>query len=216
LDRKLTDPTKSETRWVNQMVIESNRLKELIDEFLQTDRIKGGQLVYMWKEYHLRTVLGDSINEFHFSHPNRLILFTDQLRKTASDVVISDADKLMQVFSNLFDNAAKFSKPDSPIVVTLDFKAPFFTITIRDEGKGIAAEDLPFIFDEYYKVVDKDQNDGMGLGLFLVKNIVDKHHGIIKIDSTVKKGTTVSLKLRRKRILEQQPSVFNDVAKASH
>jgi len=208
LDRKLTDTQTPEARWVDQLVVESNRLKELIDDFLQTDRIKGGELTYSWKECDLVAVLRNSINEFHFTHPDRLVLFDDRLKNAVNSIIISDVDKLMQVFDNLLGNAAKFSASDTPIAVTMSFKAPFFVITIEDKGKGISPDDLPFIFDEYYKVADKDQSEGMGLGLFLVKNIIEKHHGIIKIDSELQKGTIITLKLRRK-LIANQSSIFN-------
>jgi two-component system, OmpR family, phosphate regulon sensor histidine kinase PhoR len=111
-----------------------------------------------------------------------------------SDKIIADPAKLGQLISNLFSNACRYSPPESEIVIDLNYKKPFFVLHIIDHGKGIEKSELAKIFDENYQGM-ADRNQGMGLGLFLAKHIVETHHGDIHIKSKVSRGTTVQVKL---------------------
>ncbi len=191
------DPESSEFKWSENLLSETRRLTDLVNELLQTNTIKSGKLQFTWKECHLIDTIEKVITSYSFSAPRRQITFRNEI-PTGQDVVIGDADKLFQVFDNVLDNAIKFSSSDKPIVIEACLEEPFLTVEIIDEGKGIPRKDLPHVFEEFYKSESDTMhmNPGMGLGLFLVKTILTQHHGKIQISSS-KKGTKVTIKLRR-------------------
>ncbi|MBO7632902.1 MAG: HAMP domain-containing protein, partial [Lachnospiraceae bacterium] len=106
-------------------------------------------------------------------------------------MMMGDYDRLRQMFMVIFDNAIKFSGENSKIYVTLksgEDGSPM-TVSIRDEGIGISKEELPFIFDKFYKSKLRMNAKGTGLGLAIAKNIALKHDGEIKVESEPGKGT---------------------------
>jgi signal transduction histidine kinase len=200
LQNKLRDTTTSEGRWVHELSIETRRLVNLVNELLQINTIKSGKLQYSWKECSLRDIIRQAIASYRFAYPNRLVFFEDQL-KVGTDTVVGDMDKLKQVFDNLLGNAGKYSGLDSPIEISLSGKPEKFIIQVQDRGIGIPRKDLPHVFDEFYKVENKDHIvEGMGLGLFLVKTMILQHHGSISIDSKRNIGTKVTIELPRSSI----------------
>ncbi|WP_052339240.1 sensor histidine kinase [Gorillibacterium massiliense] len=109
-----------------------------------------------------------------------------------------DYARLVQVFSNLFSNAYKYTNSGS-ILVTLTDKGTEDQVTITDTGMGIAAEELPFIFERFYRG-EKSRNrktGGAGIGLAIVKAIVEAHEGLIFVESTVHQGTKVTVRFPR-------------------
>jgi signal transduction histidine kinase len=108
-----------------------------------------------------------------------------------SDYVFGDFDKLLQVVINILNNAAKYAPAHSTVTISLGKEEKTLYIRIADEGKGIAKEDLPKIFNKYYQSEKKKK--GLGLGLYLVRSIVRLHGGHITVVSTVGKGTTLTI-----------------------
>ena len=106
-------------------------------------------------------------------------------------MMMGDYDRLRQMFMVIFDNAVKFSEENSKIYVTLKSgeDGEPMTVSIRDEGIGISKEELPFIFDKFYKSKLRMNAKGTGLGLAIAKNIALKHDGEIKVESEPGKGT---------------------------
>lgn len=114
-----------------------------------------------------------------------------------TDVMRADADRarLMQLFQNLLGNAVKFCKAGDSITVASQTRGASAHIEISDTGPGIAADDLPHIFDPYYSASKKHQKTGTGLGLYIGKGIVDAHGGQIRCNSEPGVGTTFSIAL---------------------
>ena len=108
--------------------------------------------------------------------------------------VMADRERIQQALSNLVGNAIKFSAAGSTIVVVPRREADEVVISVVDNGKGIAAEQLPRVFDRYWQSSRTDRQ-GAGLGLAIAKGIVEAHGGRIWIESTPGKGTTASFSL---------------------
>lgn len=197
LSNKFPKDINPQSRWIEELVWETGRLTSLVNELLEISRIKGGQFQYVWRECHLKQVIERAISDVHFSYPKRTITFIDKL-KIRQDVVIGDFGKLLQVVINILDNAAKFSSGVTVISVTLKSRGSDLVIIIKDSGQGIQNKELPKIFEGFYRGNNAIQ--GMGLGLFLAKNVMVQHHGYIDIRSKVGKGTTVELTLPRAKI----------------
>lgn len=192
LHGKLAGTNTTEARWVEQLANENVRLTNLVNELLEINRIKSGKLKYILRECHLSEILLRIKEIFKFSHPHREIIIEDRLG--GIDVVIGDYDKILQMVSNLLSNAIKFSAPDSKIRVTLADKKSNLLISVQDKGIGISKKDLPKITEGYHQG-EGHNIEGMGLGLFLVKDIVTRLQGKLKIHSKVNKGTTIQVLL---------------------
>lgn len=105
-----------------------------------------------------------------------------------------DRNSLVEVFVNLFDNAIKYSPEKTKVTITSVTKKNTAVTTITDQGIGIAKDDLPHIFDRFYRAdKSRSQADGHGLGLSIAKKIVTAHNGTMLVASVLKKGTTFTL-----------------------
>jgi CheY-like chemotaxis protein len=110
-------------------------------------------------------------------------------------VLRADARRVVQVLTNLFTNAAKYSAPTTPIIVTAEKGEKEVTVHVRDAGVGIAAEKMPLLFRKFVQVQERGVK-GTGLGLFICKGIVEAHGGRIWAESDGKgKGTVFSFTL---------------------
>lgn len=183
----------SEAHWVEELSRECFRLMNLVSELLQIEHARNGKLQYSWKQCSLAEVVNRARLNFRFSHPDYKIIFYNKL-ENCPDLVIGDFDKLMQVTTNLLDNAVKFSSFNTPITVHLKSESPHLILTVKDQGTGIARRDCSQIFKRFFRG-SKSRREGMGLGLFLVKNIIEQHHGKIKIHSKENQGTAIEVKL---------------------
>lgn len=183
------------TEWIDSLHAECYRLKFLINDFLETSRISTGRLHYDLKECQLKTITDRVIDNFRFNYPDRKLILRNNIR-TKNDIVIGDSDRLIQALTNLLDNSAKFSASDTVISMILRSNDSDFIITVKDQGKGIDKKDLPKIFERYFKG-DGNQHEGLGLGLFLVKTIIEYHHGSVTLCSKLNKGTIAEIKLPR-------------------
>lgn len=193
LYRKYKNTKSSVSSWVQELHSESSRLTQLVHELLEVNRIRTGQFEYVWQETSLRQIINKTIHNFQIIFPDRKIVFND-LVKDSEDVIIGDSGKLRQVFSNLLENADKFSPSNDEITVKLSSNNSDVVVTVTDKGKGIAAKDLTYIFEEFYRRTDFEK-EGIGIGLYIAKNIIDKHRGEIKVSSKRNKGTAVIVTL---------------------
>lgn len=195
---KLAKADTPESRWVEELSWESYRLTLLVNELMEINRVKTGQFHYTWKECCIREIVGRALKDFRFTHPQNKVVLKNKL-KTGKSLIIGDYNKLLQVITNLLDNAVKFSPPDKAITIVLRRKPGYVISEIKDKGKGISRKDLPYIFDMFYKG-ENHTREGLGIGLFLAKNIITNHHGTICIKSNKNKGTTVEIKLPAPKI----------------
>lgn len=108
-----------------------------------------------------------------------------------------DSDLWRRIIKELIWNAVRYSSPGSTIHCTLDCFDDRFTFTVIDQGIGIPADDLPHVFEMFYRGINVQNLPGSGLGLPIVKRLVDLHHGKIDIQSKVGQGTTVEVTLPR-------------------
>ena len=116
-----------------------------------------------------------------------------------SETIEADKDKITQVFINLLSNAIKYTNKNGEVHITIDSLKDKIKVTVKDNGIGISESDLPYIFERFYRA-DKSRTrstGGSGIGLSIVKNIIDAHNGTIKAISTLHKGTSIIVELPR-------------------
>lgn len=170
---------------------ELSRLQELSNSLLQLTYLhKNGGNNYN-EEVLLNAVIQAAYKKIAPIAKKKHILFT--LAKVPG-YVQGDKQSLIEVFVNLSENAIKYSPEKTTIALTSKSEKRTVHITLIDQGDGIASEDLPHIFERFYRT-DKSRSkaDGYGLGLSIVKKIVTAHNGTITAKSTLGKGTTFIL-----------------------
>ncbi|HYS80296.1 MAG TPA: ATP-binding protein [Anaeromyxobacteraceae bacterium] len=111
--------------------------------------------------------------------------------------VVADSNRLERVLMNLLTNALKYSAPGSAVVVRLSCDATDAGIEVEDEGQGIAVEDLPHLFERYFRAVGTSRHEGMGLGLYTARRLVEAHGGTIGVTSVAGKGSLFRVRLPR-------------------
>ncbi len=115
--------------------------------------------------------------------------------RLAPMVVRGVHDRLARAVANLLDNAGKYSRPGGVVEVRLFSAGDESVLTVRDHGAGIAAEDLPYVFDRFYRAPGARSMPGSGLGLAIVRQVVDSHGGTVTADAPGDGGTLVRLAL---------------------
>lgn len=112
-------------------------------------------------------------------------------------VIMADRDRITQVVVNLLSNAVKYTPQNGEIIIKMEASKKLVLLTIEDNGIGIGAADLPFIFERFYRV-DRSRNrktGGAGIGLAIVKSIVHAHNGTIRVESQLGRGTIFQIQL---------------------
>jgi len=170
---------------------QTGKLARLVDELLDVSRIESGRLELRIADVDLPELLAEVMRRHQLmATKHDLRLHYDPEHKLG---VRADRDHLEQVMNNLLGNAMKYSPNGGPIDVTVrraDEQGVEFSVS--DHGIGIRAAELERVFGLFYRSPDRSARDvgGMGLGLYITKEIVDRHEGRIWADSEVGKGTT--------------------------
>lgn len=179
--------------WVDVLHTETEQLTQLINELLTKEKFSLYDMDYSFKKINLQDVIQDTLEKYQTTHPQRIFTFIDKTKKGNAKVINADYNKLQQVIINILNNAVKFSPSTSPITVALEATKTHISFAIVDQGHGIAKNIKKNLFDKFFK--GDPRKDGMGLGLYVAKTIIDKHHGKIRIKSAIPKGTTVQVYL---------------------
>lgn len=177
--------------YVKNITRETKRLTSLVNALLQVNQVERDQITYLFKKERLRSILKHVSKSFSLTNPKYTLTMIDSL-DGKNDVIHADKQKIFQVFNNLLQNAAQFSSPQDPITMNVRETKDRYEVRIVDKGEGISKEELAKIFNQFYKV-PTNKKDGMGLGLFLSKSIMEHHGGEITVDSTKNVGTKVTL-----------------------
>ncbi|MBI2590455.1 MAG: GAF domain-containing protein [Candidatus Blackburnbacteria bacterium] len=198
LYKRLQNENATETKWVQELRWEVGRLTRLVNDLLTVSSVQTGEIQYRMQLSDLPEIVSRAVNSAGLSHPQHKFSVKNELFGKET-VFWGDPEKIFQVLTNVLNNAAKFSPTSQKINTTIDYVNNNFIVKIQDKGKGIGKNDLPHIFDGFYKGKG-NYRGGMGLGLFLAKSIIDKHKGKIKVASLIDKGTTVTINLPKVKI----------------
>jgi len=182
---------------LSRMEVQVKQLERLIGELLDVSKLQAGRLEYVLEPVNLDALLRDVAETMQQVSATHTIV----VRGTAPGSLVGDKDRLEQVFTNLLSNAIKYA-PDAPLIeMEVSASAETVTISVRDQGMGIPKEQREKIFERFYRAFDPSQRavPGLGMGLYIVAEIVKQHGGTITVDSTVGKGSTFTVTLPWKR-----------------
>ena len=179
---------------------ELNRQKILIERLLIAGRLESGMMKLDHLPLDLLPIVEESVRAVKpIASKKNIALNLTAAPDTAR--IIGDKSGLQQVFINLINNAAKFSPEGSPIDIDVQNEEESVLVTISDHGLGIPAEALPHLFERFYRArnVTIAEIPGSGIGLYIVKTIVEELGGRIQVESVINEGTKFLVRLMRSR-----------------
>lgn len=156
-------------------------MKRLVDDLLFLARTEAEALRFEPECVLLAPLLEKIGDESHMLGRDKQIRLETRLTTEPARVFI-DARRLRQALLIVIDNAIKYSPAERRVWLTLTVDEQFAAITVRDQGQGIRADDLPHVFDRFYRST-RSAGDGLGLGLPIAKRLIEKQHGRIELDS---------------------------------
>lgn len=173
---------------------ESGRMITLVEDIMRLSQIENEGALNNIQPVAMDQVVGQTIRVLEPVADEKNVSLTFEGNPLTIE---ADEGMMHELVFNLCDNAIKYNRPGGSVTITLQKRAPFGVITVKDTGIGIAQENQKRIFERFYRV-DKSrskQTGGTGLGLSIVKHIVEVHQGIIHVDSHEQEGTTVTVKI---------------------
>ncbi len=171
----------------------TDRLTELVDHLLDMSQLNAGLLKLEKQPISISKLIREAVAEAKLTAPRHQIVLN--MRKGLPRVNI-DAKRIRQVLDNLIDNACKYSKEGSSVVVQAHRGGSELHISVADQGIGIPAGDLERVFDWMYRIEKRlPQEEGLGLGLSISKGLVQAHGGRIWMESEEGKGSKCSFTL---------------------
>jgi len=171
---------------------ECDRLTRLISDLLNVSRIEAGRALDLNPKPVTLAPLVEKVVSVQRSYTNKHNLIVDMDEDLP--IIIADEDKIDQILTNLTNNAIKYSPKGGDIIIRGHKNDLGVEITITDQGMGIPETHLPKVFERFHRVDNRDTREvgGTGIGLYLVKHLVEAHGGTIRVDSEVGKGSTFS------------------------
>ncbi len=169
-----------------------NRINRLIDDMLDIGRLNAGKLSLAKEEIdlcNLVTEAAERLEDLAAANGSKILL-----EKCDETLGQWDRFRLEQVFTNLLTNAVKYGK-GQPVMVMITKDSQHAIVAIQDKGIGISKEDQERIFGQFERAIESKEISGLGLGLYIVKNILEAHGGSITVESSVGAGATFIVKL---------------------
>jgi two-component system phosphate regulon sensor histidine kinase PhoR len=182
---------------------EADRLTQMVAELTQLSRIETGQAELRMATINLNTLIDEVIAEMGPLAERQQVALVKQLSPDLPPVK-ADRDRIRQTITNLVHNAIKFNKPNGRVTVTTSYDSGSVMVAVADTGIGISKDDLPHIFERFYKADKARTGRGSGLGLAIAKHTIQAHGGDISAQSEEGKGSVFSFSLPR-----QEPPRFN-------
>lgn len=186
VDGVVTDEDKV-NQYYSRILSECKGMQRLVGDLLLLSKMQNPDFVVEKEPVNIAQIFDDLIRSVHAISEEKNISVEIE-KDQPIYMMMGDYDRLRQMFLIILDNAIKFTEENSMIHIILS-KTDKLRVSIRDEGIGISKEDLPSIFDKFYKSKLKQNEQGSGLGLAIAKQIALKHGGTIEVNSTLGAGT---------------------------
>ena len=186
LERMKDAPTPMLPALLNQAGKSMNKVTALVDELLNAGRLAEGQLHLKKTSFNLSKAIDECCVHVTAADTHQI---TQQGVKDV--MVVADSERIQRVIVNLVNNAVKYAIGSKEIVISVEQEPRTVKVSVADNGPGITPEKIPHIFNRYYRT-DRNggQYSGLGLGLYISKEIVNKHGGEIGVESETGKGST--------------------------
>ncbi len=205
LNRMAGDITEKQEQLLSRAKERAKGLLELIKDLLDLSKIEAGKMVQYKEPISLKDIIQKVVDLMKAVAEEKKIYLEFQSPKQ-NPIINADRMGMEEIFTNIISNAIKYTPEGGRVWITLEEEGGFTKTTISDTGIGIKKEDIPRIFDKFYRVKDAETRriTGTGLGLSIVKSIVEAHLGSISVESEAGKGTKFTVLLPK----ESSPAIY--------
>jgi len=183
-------------RFLTKALKQLERINALISELLDISKIEAGKLSFHMETFDLREMILDVVETFHFSSQTHAIFVNNA---QGDYTVEADRQRMEQVMINLITNAIKYSPDANNVHVMLESSILEVSVQVTDEGMGLDRDQQEKVFARFYQVKGTSKMAGLGLGLYLSKEIIDRHGGRIGVNSRLGKGSTFYFSIPRRQ-----------------
>lgn len=173
------------------------RLETMVREFLEYSQLVSSQVTLNLSNTDITQLLQQVIEIYAPRARGKHIVLTFNFGPLPG--VMADTNRLYRVFTNIIDNAIKFSPEKTEIIITARDADDAIIVSIEDQGRGIETAEIPYIFDAFYRTKSMQNAEGQGLGLAASRSIIRRHGGRISVKSRVGKGSIFTVRLPKKR-----------------
>jgi len=191
MERVKTNDTRKE--YLEVVLNESERLKRMINNILEFSKTEKGRTEYHFVKSNLTSIIRSAIHEMSYWFEKENFEVVTELDENIDAEV--DPEKIKQVVENLLSNSIKYSTDVRQVFIRLQKAGDNVLIEVEDKGIGIPADRISHIFEPFYRIEQKESISGTGLGLTVVKEIVDAHKGIVEVNSEPGKGSIFTVRL---------------------
>ncbi len=181
-----------------QKTFDSNeRMISLIEDMLYADRLESGKNPLLYENGDITLITDEVLLDLYPKIQGKNLKITFSKRDVVPNIKI-DKEKIRAVVQNVLENAVKYSKVASDIIVSITKEAGEIVLSVKDSGIGIPKDQQKYLFTKFFRAKNamKTETEGTGLGLFIVKNIIDKHGGRMWCESEEGIGTTFFVALK--------------------
>lgn len=180
-------------RYHQRMLSETRGLERLVGDLMELSRLQSGKISINKEKVHIPSILSDIVKSLQ-PISNKKEIQIDCVVPEVVPPVMGDYDRLRQLFIIFIDNAIKYSPNKTIVTISINISESL-EVVIQDEGYGISEEELPYVWDRFYKADKSRKSSGTGLGLSIAKHLVQLHGGNVSLQSSVGKGITVTIHL---------------------
>lgn len=196
----VADTPEKQDKYIRTIYNKANEMDKLIDELTLYSNIDTNRIPYNFNRINVADYFDDCVDEVGLDLESKNIKLTYIDYADKDVLIIADPEQLRRVIHNIIGNSIKYlDKPQGFISIRIRDVGDFIQVEIEDNGKGIAAKDLPYIFDRFYRT-DESRNSstgGSGIGLSIVKKIIEDHGGKIWANSKEGTGTIMYFVIRK-------------------
>ncbi|MBZ0302223.1 MAG: HAMP domain-containing protein [Anaerolineae bacterium] len=183
----LADDDDTRQRYLHTAQTEIANLKELINDLFELSQLESGHIDLNLQRASLSDLLSDTLSAMRAMAERRGVRLDGHVSRDIDPVQI-DPEKIQRVLYNLLSNAIRHTPAGGEVLLEAEVAGSGVRVTVRDSGEGIASEDLPHIFERFYRgerarTRDKDGERGAGLGLAIARGLIEAHRGTIEVDS---------------------------------
>lgn len=185
-------------QYIHKAADHADRINNLINDLLDVSKIQSGRIELEKASFDLGKMIKDSVDNFQAIYKNHPI----KLSGITFGTFVGDESRLQQVMANLLSNAIKYSPGSGEIIVYCSRVSEYLKVSVSDAGMGVKLEDHKKIFERFYRVKATEENfPGMGIGLFVCQQIIERHEGSIWVESDPPHGATFSFVLPIESVL---------------
>ena len=196
LDERVGELNSRQSELVTTARDDAERLFGIVNDLLEVARLESGESPLELKRVPVPTLVDHAVEWARAAYQQAGVVLRLELPPDVPDVLANE-QRIAHVFGNLLSNGLRFSVPGSEVELKVAAEEQMVFFAVHDHGPGIPGEDLPRVFDRFYRGKDSAGSEGAGLGLAIAREVVEAHGGQIRVESPAGKGTTFTFTLRR-------------------